>query len=91
VTWLAFRLIDVARGWLTELLAGRGQSSVVPILPPGGRVVKTLLAGLAVLVTLQNLGVNVTALLAGLGVGGIAVALNLEHVRRRLVLMLIRK
>jgi MscS family membrane protein len=79
VTWLTFRLIDVSTQWLADRLAGSGQISVVSILPPGRRVVKVLLGGLALLVMLQNLGVNVTALLAGLGVGGIAVALAAQR------------
>jgi small-conductance mechanosensitive channel len=35
---------------------------------------------LVILVALDNLGVNITALLAGLGVGGVAVALALQNV-----------
>jgi len=35
---------------------------------------------LLVLVALENLGVNITALLAGLGVGGVAVALALQNI-----------
>jgi small-conductance mechanosensitive channel len=35
---------------------------------------------LLILVALENLGVNITALLAGLGVGGVAVALALQNV-----------
>jgi small-conductance mechanosensitive channel len=39
-----------------------------------------LIWSLLVLVALENLGVNITALLAGLGVGGVAVALALQNV-----------
>jgi small-conductance mechanosensitive channel len=39
-----------------------------------------LIWSLLVLVALSNLGVNITALLAGLGVGGVAVALALQNV-----------
>jgi len=39
-----------------------------------------LIWSLVVLVALENLGVNITALLAGLGVGGVAVALALQNV-----------
>lgn len=39
-----------------------------------------LIWSLVVLVALDNLGVNITALLAGLGVGGVAVALALQNV-----------
>jgi len=41
---------------------------------------KILIWSLLVLLALDNLGVNITALLAGLGVGGIAVALALQNI-----------
>lgn len=41
---------------------------------------KALLLVLIVLLALNNLGVNITALVAGLGVGGIAVALALQNI-----------
>src|ERR1700733_2711050 len=43
-------------------------------------VARILIWSLLVLVALDNLGVNITALLAGLGVGGVAVALALQNV-----------
>lgn len=43
-------------------------------------VSRTFIWSLLVLVALSNLGVNITALLAGLGVGGVAVALALQNV-----------
>ncbi|MDP9010663.1 MAG: mechanosensitive ion channel family protein [Pseudomonadota bacterium] len=43
-------------------------------------VVRMLIWSLLILVALDNLGVNITALLAGLGVGGVAVALALQNV-----------
>lgn len=39
-----------------------------------------LIWSLLILVALENLGVNITALLAGLGVGGVAVALALQNI-----------
>ena len=39
-----------------------------------------LIWSLVILVALENLGVNITALLAGLGVGGVAVALALQNI-----------
>lgn len=39
-----------------------------------------LIWSLVILVALENMGVNITALLAGLGVGGVAVALALQNV-----------
>jgi small-conductance mechanosensitive channel len=43
-------------------------------------VARMLIWALLILVALDNLGVNITALLAGLGVGGVAVALALQNV-----------
>jgi small-conductance mechanosensitive channel len=43
-------------------------------------VARMLIWSLVFLVALDNLGVNITALLAGLGVGGVAVALALQNI-----------
>lgn len=43
-------------------------------------VARMLIWSLVILFALSNLGVNITALLAGLGVGGVAVALALQNV-----------
>jgi small-conductance mechanosensitive channel len=43
-------------------------------------VARILIWSLVILVALDNLGVNITALLAGLGVGGVAVALALQNI-----------
>jgi len=45
-----------------------------------GFVARMLIWSLLILVALDNFGVNITALLAGLGVGGVAVALALQNV-----------
>ena len=49
---------------------------VIPILR---KTTKVFLWTIAVLLTLQNLGYNVTSLLAGLGIGGLAVALAAQE------------
>ena len=43
-------------------------------------IARVLIWSVLILVALSNLGVNITALLAGLGVGGVAVALALQNV-----------
>lgn len=75
VTWAFMRLLDVLAHMLMERLIERGQANVTPLLPPGKRVAQILLVAIAVIVMLDNFGFNVTTLIAGLGVGGIAVAL----------------
>lgn len=45
-----------------------------------GKIAKGVLWTVAVLMILSNLGVNITSLIAGLGIGGVAVALALQGV-----------
>jgi len=75
VTWIALRLTDVVSAVIEERLKKSDRASAIAALPLGRRSVKTVLIALAVIGVLQNLGVNVTGLIAGLGVGGLAVAL----------------
>ncbi len=70
-----YKLVDVF-GLYLEKIAGRSESSldnnVVPLLKKILRVFVVIIGGLFIL---QNLDVNITALLAGLSIGGLAVAL----------------
>ena len=75
VTWVLLRLVDAAGERIAGRLATRGQYGVMPLVRPARRGVKFLVVLLAAIVALDNVGFNVTALIAGLGVGGIAVAL----------------
>lgn len=79
VLWLSFRLVDVFSHWASDRLVARGQVAVRSMLPVGRRVVKVILASVAGIALLQNLGLNVTGLVAGLGVGGLAVALAAQR------------
>jgi small-conductance mechanosensitive channel len=71
------------RFWLREQQAanagpeGRPEAPTLTIVDFVARVLIWLLVGL---VALDNLGVNITALLTGLGIGGIAVALAVQNV-----------
>jgi MscS family membrane protein len=75
VTWGGVRLIDLAGERVVDRLARHGQVAVTPLVVPARRAVKLLVVTIAILVMLDNIGFNVTTLVAGLGVGGIAVAL----------------
>ena len=75
VTWVALRAVDVITEVLRARLERAGRRSAVAVLPLGRRSAQVFLVVLALIGVLQNLGFNVTGLLAGLGVGGLAVAL----------------
>lgn len=65
--------------WLARALAARGASgqTALEAVAFAGRTATWLLLAI---VGLENLGVNITALVTGLGIGGIAIALALQNV-----------
>jgi MscS family membrane protein len=75
VTWMVIKFIDLAFNWWTARLRKRGQDATTVVLQPVRKIFKIVIVLLAVLLWLHNIGYNVSTLLAGLGVGGIAVAL----------------
>lgn len=52
-------------------------SSVINLL---GKILKGVLWGVVVIIVLQNLGYNISALVASLGIGGIAIAFALQNI-----------
>ena len=83
-TWFAMRGIDFGFVRLGLRMKKKGQSGMSALLPSLGNVLKVVLALAVLIFWLDNLGVKVTALVAGLGIGGLAVALaaqkSLENV-----------
>lgn len=73
--WLFVRLVDLAARVFQTRLIERGQVSATTIVPLGRRTIQLFIAAVAVLAILQNIGFNITSILAGLGIGGLAVAL----------------
>jgi MscS family membrane protein len=75
VTWILLRVLDVLGGRLERRLEGPRYARAIATVPLGRRTVKVFVALVAFIAALQNFGFNVTGLIAGLGVGGLAVAL----------------
>ena len=73
--WLVFRLIDLVAVALSLRAERSGSVALTPVLVPLQRFTKVLVVAIGALAVLGSLGLNITAALAGLGVGGIAVAL----------------
>jgi MscS family membrane protein len=75
VTWTGIRFL----GCLVTKWAGirhqQGANERVAIVRLGGRMLQAVALLIGVLAVLQSVGINLTPVLAGLGVGGIAVAL----------------
>jgi MscS family membrane protein len=75
---LVWILILVNRGWesyLRKRMERRGRIGTAAILAPARRVVDVIAGAIGFMILLHTFGVNPSAALAGLGVGGIAVAL----------------
>ncbi|MDH5609081.1 MAG: mechanosensitive ion channel family protein [Cyclobacteriaceae bacterium] len=80
VTWLVARLYDALHKEYLIPIANRTTTDLddhlLPIVRKGVRISVWLLG---ILVALNNAGYDVTALLAGLGIGGFAFALAVQH------------
>jgi MscS family membrane protein len=76
--WMVFGGMNLMRDIYSSRLQRRDRSGAAVLLRPATNAVKLLIGLGAALVYLDNLGVNITTVLAGLGVGGIAVALALQ-------------
>jgi MscS family membrane protein len=75
VVWTAWCLFDLWSDRLDQRLRRRDQEAATVFLRPAKNALRVVTLSVAVIVWLDNIGFEVTTLLAGLGVGGIAVAL----------------
>jgi MscS family membrane protein len=75
LAWFAVRIIDLLTAHLSLRMARQQLASARSVLPLGRRTAKVAVGTIAVLATLASWGYDTTAILAGLGVGGLAVAL----------------
>jgi small-conductance mechanosensitive channel len=74
--------VAAASAWLThkKRYSMKNDRAAIGSLGIIGFIASVVIWSLVVLLTLDNLGINITALVAGLGIGGIAVALALQNV-----------
>lgn len=75
VIWMAFRFVDVARLTLSNRSWAKDRPATLSLLAMGARIAKLMIVVFAVITALAALGVPVASLVAGLGIGGLAVAL----------------
>lgn len=72
---LVYRLLNVLSEYLQMLAAGTESTLDDQLVPLLNRTLKIFVVVTGVLVALQNLGINVLSVMAGLGIGGLAFAL----------------
>lgn len=73
--WTLQRMIDVVRQVISASPWGREHPASRSLLPLGARVGKVVLFAIAIVALLSEMGYPVTSLVAGLGIGGLAIAL----------------
>jgi len=78
VTWVLLSATNLMSAVLRNRMTRKGKEGAVVLLRPIGNASKIVIVLVAILLWLNNLGFNITALVAGLGVGGIAIALALQ-------------
>ncbi|MCP4136939.1 MAG: mechanosensitive ion channel [bacterium] len=75
IIWLVYRLLNVVSDYLIELTKKTESTLDDQLVPLINRAMKIFIVIFGVLVAIQNLGVNVMSVLAGIGIGGFAFAL----------------
>jgi MscS family membrane protein len=75
VFWAGFRAINVGFAVAADAPWTRANASLAGFLPLGRKISKVLLLALGIVAVLNELGFQVASLLAGVGIGGIAIAL----------------
>src|SRR5512142_1251711 len=73
--WAGFRLVDVAFVAAGAAPWTRGNAGLAGLLPLGRKMSKVVLLAIGAVAVLNELGFQVASLLAGLGIGGVALAL----------------
>ncbi len=78
IVWALIRMTELLLYWWARRLQGGDETQATVLLRPVRNILVIIILLLGVLVWLSNIGFNVTTLLTGLGVGGIAVALAMQ-------------
>jgi MscS family membrane protein len=73
--WAGFRLVDVAFVAAGAAPWTRGNAGLAGLLPLGRKISKVVLLAMGAVAVLNELGFQVASLIAGLGIGGVALAL----------------
>ncbi len=85
IFWVLLGVVDLVMYRLADRMKKNGQLDAVVLLKPAATGVKIVIALLALLSWMDNLGYEVTTVLAGLGVGGIALALAAQKSLENLI------
>ena len=82
---LGFRLVDAAADYWREIAAETDSKLDDQLVPLARTTGKIFVGAIGAVFVLQNLDVNITSLIAGLGIGGLAVALAAQDTLKNLL------
>jgi MscS family membrane protein len=83
--WFLVRIIDVVGELFLGHYRERKDSMGMAMVPVARKMLKPLVIAILLVVVLQNAGMNVGGLLAGLGIGGLALALSAKSTLENLL------
>ncbi len=75
LAWLCMAVVDISMRRVRAVLQSRHQAFSYSVLPLGSRFLKIIILLFTIAAVLSSWGYNTTTILAGLGVGGLAIAL----------------
>jgi len=78
IAWCLMKLVDMFSDLAGERLEREGRESAIVLLKPARTGIKAVIVIVALVVWLDNIGFKVGALLTGLGIGGVAIALAIQ-------------
>ena len=86
LTWFLLRFIDMLVHEYVEPLVQKSESKLDDqVLPMVRKSAKAIVAILAIIIVLSNLGYDILSLLAGLGIGGLAIALAAQDAVKNII------
>ena len=78
LVWVVWAILNLIKNYQQNKLLAVGRPGAAKLMQPLTTVFKLLALVFGLLFWLNNIGINITTVLAGLGVGGLAVALALQ-------------
>lgn len=84
-TWAIVQIVRLIQEYWVRHLTRTGREHAIVLLRPAATAVKVIVIMIAILVWLDNIGFEITTLVAGLGIGGIAVALAAQKSMENLI------
>lgn len=85
LAWLIIGISNLIIGRLADHMRRIGNENATVLLRPAGTAIKIVIVFVAAVIWLDNMGYNVTTIVAGLGIGSIAIALAAQKSLENLI------